>query len=740
PHALVLVMGLLSLIAASQLATSVVNWLATLVIRPRPLPKLDFSRGIPADRAAIVVIPTMLGSAKECDALLEGLEVRFLANRDENLRFAILTDLTDAPQETMPGDDALAEQARRGIENLNEKYQSGSRSPFLLLHRPRRWNPREGIWMGWERKRGKLMELNALLRGKGENRFLHVVGDTSGFQAIKYVITLDTDTRLPRDSARQLVGTISHPLNEARYDPQRRRVCEGYAILQPRVAVSLPGANRSWYVRLFAGEAGIDPYTRSVSDVYQDLFQEGSFIGKGIYDVDAFDNALRERLPENTILSHDLLEGCFARSALVSDVQLYEEFPSQYSTDVSRKHRWIRGDWQIFPWLLPRAPGADAGFQANALSTLSRWKIFDNLRRSLVPGSLTLLLLFGWTVMNPGWFWPAFVVGITLLPLALESLVELLRKPPDIPLDVHLYATGRAGLLRLSQGAFTLLFLPYDAYYSLDAIIRTWLRMFYTRRRLLEWKTAHDSALGARTDIASFFRAMWISPVLALGVLGCMWTVESHELLRAAPLLALWAVSPAIAWWLSRPIPPSQDKLHPERIMFLRKLARKTWRFFETFVGPEDHWLPPDNYQELPVEAIAHRTSPTNMGLALLANLAAHDFGWLSADAMATRISSAFETMKRLDRYRGHFYNWYDTRTLQPLQPMYVSSVDSGNLAGYLLTLRPGLLELADKKILQPGAFTGLRDTLLIIADGIGGISGKFPFGGNGFDPSVILA
>ena len=408
-------------LCTSQLAVALVNWLATVLVTPHPLPRMDFSKGIPPESRTLVVVPTMLSSVENIEELVEALEVRFLANRDENLHFGLLTDFRDAHEETLPEDEPLLRLAQKRIEELNEKYREATGDTFFLFHRPRRWNPGERLWMGYERKRGKLAELNSLLRGGSRDRFSLIVGETAVLSNVKYVITLDTDTQLPRDAARQFVGAMAHPLNRARYDEHKQRVCEGYGILQPRVAVSLPGTNRSRYARLYGSEPGIDPYTRAVSDVYQDLFGEGSFIGKGIYEVDAFERALAGRFPENRILSHDLLEGCYARAGLLSDVQLYEEYPSRYSVDVSRRHRWIRGDWQLAGWLLPRVPGPGARRQKNPLSGLSRWKLFDNLRRSLVPSALTLLLLLGWTVLSPSWLWTLAVIGIILIPPLLAA-------------------------------------------------------------------------------------------------------------------------------------------------------------------------------------------------------------------------------------------------------------------------------------------------------------------------------
>ncbi|MFH1143632.1 MAG: cyclic beta 1-2 glucan synthetase, partial [Candidatus Eisenbacteria bacterium] len=711
--------GILFLLGASQLAVALVNWLAALLARPHLLPRMDFSTGIPSESRTLVVIPTMITSTRNVEELAEALEVRFLANRDEHLHFGLLTDFSDAHAETLPEDEPLTRFAREKIEELNEKYGNGKGGSFFLFHRPRRWNPRERLWMGHERKRGKLAELNALLRGGPPDRFALVVGETAVLSNVKYVITLDTDTELPRDAAWQFVGAMAHPLNRPRYDEGRQRVSEGYGILQPRVAVSLPGANRSRYARLYGGEPGIDPYTRAVSDVYQDLFHEGSFIGKGIYDVDAFERVLRGRLPENRILSHDLLEGCYVRAGLLSDVQLYESHPSRYSADVSRRHRWIRGDWQLVGWLLPRVPVQGRGAQKNPLSGLSLWKLLDNLRRSLVPPALTLLLLSGWTVLSPAWFWTLAVIGIILIPPLVASVLEMFQKASDVGLRPHLASAARSAGRHISQAAFSLVCLPYEAHFSLDAIVRTAWRLI-TRRRLLEWSPSDDGAQDRRTDLAASFRAMWIAPAVSMLALVYLAHMRSPALAVAAPILSLWMVSPAIAWWISRPLSRREVLLTVEQIVFLRKLARKTWMFFETFVGPEDHWLPPDNVQEPAAAKVAHRTSPTNMGLALLSSLSAYDFGYIVAGPLIERTVRAFDTLEALERHRGHFYNWYDTQTLDPLSPRYISTVDSGNLAGHLLTLRSGLLAIPDQNILETKVFEGLGDALRILEDSEG--------------------
>ena len=709
------------LLCVSQFAVSVMNWISTLLVSPQLLPRLDFDSGIPSDNRTIVAVPTLLSNAAGVDRLIETLEIHHLANRDPCLHFALLTDFRDAPTEVTPQDEALLQRAQAGVESLNDKYPSERRHRFFLFHRPRRYNASEGLWMGYERKRGKLAEFNALLRGGSRACFSSIVGDTSVLPSVKYVITLDTDTQLPRDAARKLVGTMAHPLNRPVFDPARGIVTEGYSILQPRVSVSLTGARRSWFVRLFAGETGIDPYTRAVSDVYQDVFQEGSFIGKGIYDVDAFERALAGRFPENTVLSHDLLESVHARSALMSDLEFYEEYPSRYNVDIGRRHRWIRGDWQITQWLLPRVPGPDARRIANPLSALSRWKLLDNLRRSLVPIALLALLLGIWLLLpSLAGIGTLLVLVIVALPGLLPVLVDVVRKPTDLPWLMHLRTSAAAEGRQLGQTFLTLAFLPYDAYVSIDAIGRTLLRVLITRKRLLEWQSSAEAENTTRSDLAGFFLTMWSAPFLALAAGLTLWRLQPDMLPLAVPVLGIWLVAPWIAWWISQPIETPPPDLSPAQLTFLRRTARKTWNFFETFVTAQENWLPPDNFQEVPQPTIASRTSPTNLGLALLANIAARDFGYLPAGKAMERIDHALTAMLKLERYRGHFLNWYDTRTLQPLHPMYVSTVDSGNLAGHLLTLGAGLREVADEPILHPQVFAGLSDTAGVLGTYLG--------------------
>lgn len=708
-------------LCTSQLAIAIVHWAVCAWVKPALLPRLDFSRGIPSEHRTLVAIPILLSNADEIDEQLELLEVRFLANRDDNLHFALVSDFRDAPTEHRDGDEALLERAVAGIAALNRRHPGDGEGSFLLLHRPRRHNPREKVWMGWERKRGKLEELNAALRGDSRG-FSTIEGPLPRVQGVRYVIALDADTELPRDTARMLAATLAHPLNRPVYDARVGRVTAGYSILQPRVGVTMASSAASRFAALFGGEPGIDPYTRAVSDVYQDLFGEGSFVGKGIYDVDAVIAALAGRLPENRVLSHDLLEGAYSRSGLVSDVMLFEHHPTAHAVDVSRRHRWMRGDWQLTPWLgwrVPAGVGAPTTERAparrrvaNPITLLSRWKILDNLRRSLLAPASVALLIGGWLV--PGLALPAtlVVIAIVLVPGLLAALSGLLRRPDDLPWRGHLVGIARSLGRSLAREGIALASLPFEAWLGLDAITRTLVRVGLTRRRLLEWRTAADAQRSAGNHLWGSYRSGWAAPVMAIATFAGLLAVRPAALFVATPLLLAWFAMPLVTWWISRPSHRAAPRLVDDERVFLGALARRTWRFFERFVAAADHDLPPDNFQEDPPRGIAHRTSPTNIGLALTANLAAYDFGFVETAAVVDRTRRTLSTLAGLERHRGHFYNWYDTTTLQPLPPLYVSTVDSGNLSGHLLTLAGGLDALERDPLVRAATFAGLVATL----------------------------
>ncbi|MBK5271217.1 MAG: cyclic beta 1-2 glucan synthetase, partial [Bacteroidia bacterium] len=573
------------------------------------------------------------------------------------------------------------------------------------------------VWMGYERKRGKLSELNALLRGNGKEHFSIISGDQSVFPKIKYVITLDADTQLPLGSAWKLIGTMAHPLNRAWYDEKKKRVTKGYGILQPRITVSLPDISGSLFARMHGNEPGIDPYTRASSDVYQDLFGEGSYIGKGIYEVDTFQKVLEGKFLENRILSHDLLEGCYIRSGLLSDVQLFEKYPTTYSADMKMRIRWIRGDWQIFSWILPLVKGSGNRLYKNPVSGLSKWKIFDNIRRSLVPPALTALLLLGWIVLPNSLFWTIVVSGIIVFPVIFTSIWDTIRKPKDVVLRYHIKNSIRNLADITAKTLFTLICIPYEAWCNCSAIIRTLWRMLISRKKLLEWNPSSHNVKTNTKSLRSSYVAMWIEPFLTITILAFLAIYFPAKLLIAAPVLVLWFIAPFVSWFTSKPLEKQVTKLSDEQNIFLQKLARKTWSFFEHFVVIGDNWLPPDNFQEQPAEQIAHRTSPTNIGLSLLASLTACDFGYITTSELIERTTNTINTLGKMERYRGHFYNWYDTESLNILFPKYISTVDSGNLAGHLLVLRQGLLATPHQEIQSIQLFYGLMDTLRVLAD-----------------------
>ncbi len=695
--------ALLLLLPASEVAIALAQSVAAVLAPPRRLVRLDYSAGIPEGARSLVVVPTLLTSVADVAERIEHLEVLALGNLDPRIHFAILSDFRDAPAPEMAEDEAILSAARAGIEALNARHGEGR---FFLFHRLRQWNPSEGSWMGWERKRGKMAELNRLLRGAQDTCYDIQVGDVEVLPKVRYCITLDSDTRLPRDAARKLVGIIAHPLNRAHFDPRLGRVTEGYGILQPRVSVTMASAAGSLFARLYAGHTGVDPYTTAVSNTYQDLFAEGIFTGKGLYDVDAFVDSLEGRVPDNTLLSHDLFEGLYARTALVTDVEVVDDYPSSVLAHARRQHRWVRGDWQILWWLLPIVP-TRSGLAPNRLPLISRWKIFDNLRRSLLAPANVALLLAAWTGL-PGSpvLWTSLMLAAIAFPIYPLLLQALAGPAPQQPWRAYKRAVWEDARTALARASLQLTFLANQAFEMAHAIFVTLLRLTVTQRGLLEWETAAAGA--ARSlDARSFLIKMIASPSIAASALVLTSWLRPQALLAAAPAIALWAAAPLVAFVLSQPVKTRRSEIAEEDRELLHGIARRTWRYFESFNGKGDHGLPPDNYQETPAPRWDHRTSPTNLGMALLATLAAHDLGLIETSEVVERVDRTLSTMQGLERCQGHFLNWYGTETLAPLPPRYVSTVDSGNLAGALLTLAQGLRELG--RLPQTAPFVSRR-------------------------------
>lgn len=714
----------LGLVPASDVAITIVNRLAAFLWPARTLPKIDFRRPVASAHRTMVVYTALLTSPGAARHVLDNMEVGYLANTDPNVRFAVLADLKGAATETTPADDAVIEAARVGVAELNERYGNGDGGPFHLFVRGRRWSEYDQTWMGWERKRGALHEFCRLLRGATDTSFVVADGDGNGanLASITFVITLDTDTVLPRDGARKLVSTIAHPLNRARIEQSTRTVRHGYGLVQPRVAMSLEGAESSPFAWMYSGVTGTDPYAGAVSDTYQDVFGEGSFTGKGIFEVDVMNAVLEDRFPENTLLSHDLLEGSYLRTALASDVEVLDEQPASYISHCARLHRWVRGDWQTLPWLGRTVPTPE-GRERNPLTVLHRWKIVDNLRRSLFAPTMVAFATLGFALgQKPGWWWLAIVLAILFFPIYFSFADSVVFRPRGA--DLHDDPHARMEDLRrdVSRGLLTVAVLPHQAFLMTDAISRALFRMLISHRNLLEWETAAEAErrLGT-TALAAFWRRMWPGTALAV-VSGAVVLAAPGPLasvVPALPLLATWFAAPLSAWHASRPIRVTEPPLTDADLTTMRRTARKTWRFFETFVTAEDGWLAPDNYQEDPKGEVAHRTSPTNMGLQLLSCVTAYDLGYLTVEGLTERVSRTLRTMAGMERFRGHFYNWYDTLTRQPLRPTYVSTVDSGNLAGHLLTLRIALFEASESPLLGPQLLAGMTDTVRLAIEDV---------------------
>ncbi len=701
-----LFMLLVLLLPSSEAAVQIVNYAAAALLTPQILPKLDFSNtGIFDSCATLVAVPTLLLDESQVRKLVSNLEVRFLGNQDRNLHFALLTDLPDStepPRATEPLVILCAEL----IAKLNEKYHGHGSGSFFLLHRMRRYNRRERAWMGWERKRGKLLQLNRFLQGSSDE-YAEEVGNMQVLSTVRFVISLDADTLLPRGTARRLIGTLAHPLNQAIIDPDSNVVVAGYGILQPRVGVSVQSTARSRLARIFSGQTGLDIYTRAVSDVYQDLYGEGSYVGKGIYEVEVLHRLFDGRFPSNLLLSHDLIEGAYARSGLVTDLEIIEDYPALYSAYNRRKHRWLRGDWQIVEWLLPTVPAPGGRRVTNPISLVSRWKILDNLRRGLVEPATFLLFVLGWFVL-PGsaWYWTLSTVCLLFLPVLVGLLLQWARAVARR--RSALTGVSTDGLAAASLGVLlTLTFLAHQMLLSIDAMARALVRRVVTRERLLEWVTAAEEEQGVHLRTPLDLYLDW-TPVLtaALGVL--LWWLRGRSVFAALPILLLWAGSKSISVWLDRParIPPT--KSHGDRI-FLRRIALRTWRFFVEFSNAENGWLIPDHVRESPF-VIDPRVSPTNLGLLLNSRQAACQLGYLTLPELVKLTQTTLATIASLPSYRGHFYNWYDAVTREPLRPLIVSSVDSGNLVASLWTLEQGALEQLYRPLVGPHLGEGLAD------------------------------
>ena len=692
--------ALLMIFPASEVVVALVNRLISESLPPRVLPRLALADGIPPEHRTLVVIPSLLVNERSIDALCERLFLHHLANRSPNTQFGLLTDWADAESEHLASDGPLLDYARSRIRLLNSRHASGIDDEagtsetvqplFILLHRARRFSDSEQRWIGWERKRGKLEQLIEVLSGSSHNSFINLDVESRIAPNVQYVITLDSDTELPPGNLRALVSVAAHPDNQPIIDVDTRTVVAGYGILQPRVATPLPAPNEfTRYHWLFSGQPGIDPYSVATSEIYQDLFQEGSFTGKGLLNVRALHAVLSGRLPEAQILSHDLLEGGLVRCAAVTDVTVIEEPPFHADVAASRVHRWTRGDWQLLPLLMRPA--------RYPLRAINRWKMIDNLRRSLVvPASLTatILVLFGAEIPISTVLilvFAAFAAG------PIMGAVAGFAPSRDDVAKRRFFRQAGTDLARAVLGAlWQITQLLQQALLSVDAITRALFRTYFSRRHLVQWTTAAAAQASATTNLSTLMTKHWLAPLASVVLLVVLLLSGTSHPFIAVALCIAWIATPVTIWYVSRRQPSRADAaLSAEERSYLEATARESWRLFERCVGPEDNHLPPDNLQLEPHEAVAHRTSPTNMGLYLLSVACARQFGWISTEELLARMEATYSTLLTLQRYRGHFLNWYDTQSAAALLPIYVSTVDSGNLSGHLLAVAQACTELA---------------------------------------------
>ncbi len=703
--------ALVSLLPIFSIAIGLVNWAVIRIFKPYHIPKLELKDGIPEEYRTIVVIPTLLTDEKRVVELAEQMEVFYLANQDDNIHFALIGDYKDGPDEHMENDQAIIDTGKRLIEELNRRYSR--KDIFFFFHRHRQWNANQNSWMGWERKRGALTEFNELLAGNNDTSYSIQIGDLSVLKSIKYVITLDADTQLPRDNAKKLIGAMAHPLNKPILNMEQTRVIDGYGLMQPRIGVSVDSASRSFFSLTFSGQTGVDPYTTAVSDVYQDLFREGIFTGKGIYDREIFSKVLNQAIPENAVLSHDLLEGSYVRAGLASDIELIDGYPAHYISYSLRLHRWVRGDWQLLPWLFSRVRNYKGEKVINPINAVSKWKIVDNMRRSLLSPALYLVIVLSFLIL-PGsiGLWLGLTAFTFLLPLVTDLAGKLVASGGNrYGITVSSFFEGTRNVV--TQIALNFVFLAHQALLMIDAVIRSIWRVSISHRNMLEWVTAADSDKKFRGELTDYWLKMKESVILSI-VLCIVAAIVRPEIWYINGIAAVaWVLSPYIAYRIGKPKEKRIFMLSEEQILRIRQTARRTWKFFDELVNEKENWLPPDNYQQDPPIGIAHRTSPTNIGLHLMSVLSARDLGFIGTLNAIEKIENTVRTMFKLEKWKGHFYNWYNTETLEPLKPLYVSTVDNGNLIGYLITLTQGLDELLRRPIIGKDNILGLRDTIL---------------------------
>ena len=707
-----LLAGTVTLVPSLSMSINLVNWGIMHLVDPKKFPRLKFDGGVPPDAATILVIPALLSNVRQASRLADQLEVHYHSNREKNLYFAVLGDFPDADQEITATDQEITEAVLQRIRRFNQKY-SPDEDIFFYFQRGRKFSPQENKWRGWERKRGAIAEFNELIRGADGTSFNLFSGDRRALQHVQYAVMINDGTKIPIGMVKKMIGTITHPLNKAVFDPVRGIVAEGYAMIQPKISVNLEKINSSFFTRIFSGQTGFDPDTQAHSDIFQDLFDEGSFTGQGIYNIDIYREALGHSFPDNAVLSPDLIAGCYLRTGLATQLNLVTGFPSACLLWMAGMHRRVRGDWQLSRWLLRRLKNQAGEEIVNPLSSLCKWKILNNLRKAVEPISLLGLLTLGPTIF-PGQ--PLVWLGFGLLALSLTLILDL----GNYLLAKHytlVFYRSYGNFIYGSMGAFYqslvyLIFLPYNAYLMVDAMIRTIYRLLFSHKNRWQWVSNADAQRIIGDDYLSYIQRMYPSLFISLAFFAEALYSGGMRLFLSLPLIVLWVISPVVACYISRLDRLPEEPLEAEEKNDLRLLARKTWHYYEDMVTAENNYLPPDNFQEDPFNGAALRTSPTNIGLYLLAVIAARDMGFVSLTAAQGLLEKTIAVIEKMDKWHGHLFNWYDIRSLEILRPRYISSVDSGNFLSHLIALKQAILEDLHRPIINGDMVSGLEATL----------------------------
>ena len=701
------VLTLIMWVPMSQIVIDLFNQLLYKIHKPVNTFKIKFKDGlIPKEYATMVIMPTILKNKARTIELLEQLEIYYLSNinrasegqrlesRPQNIFYTLIGDAAAGPNEVMPWDDEVAEAGLAKVKELNAKYGAPI---FNFVYRKRAWSDGENCWLGYERKRGAILHFNDLVLGNTteEEKAKRFRCETISQWAegpvppIQFIITLDTDTELVLYSAQKLIGAMAHPLNRAQLSPDGKRVNSGYGIMQPRVNVDVEVTNKSRYAQLFAGLGGLDVYTTASFELYQDIFNEGSFCGKGIYDLRVFQKVLKGTFPENLILSHDLIEGCHIRCGLINDLELFDDNPSNYIDDAKRHHRWTRGDWQIIGWLRNKVKNEKGEKVKNQVNTIGRWKIFDNLRRSVLCLALMVILFVGFSGLvdlHPAWF--LLVALIAVASPIVFFIIGQITTLPRFGKRYHYYATLMRGfrvIIYRSLVQFALL--PKEAWMYTDALVRACYRMWFSHKNLLNWITSDEAAKSTKGTLGDYLGKFWFNYVASALIAFLYFFLGSGNGLDLAALIfciATWCGAPFLMFWLGKKFPQDKKHLNAKETAEVRQLAQDTWHFFDSLITEDTHYLIPDNYQLNREKKADYKTSPTNIGYSITSIISASELEFITQEEAIERLTHIIDTVEKLEKWNGHLFNWYDVNSLKALPNFFISTCDSGNFVACL--------------------------------------------------------